>query len=128
MFNRGDGADTVNDYDVNAQGANDKIVFGATIDPLDLVFSQNGDHLKLSVHGSTDSINIMWWYADPTHHHVETVRAANGSTLADTQVALLIQAMASFGAQNGGISWDQAIDQRPEDVQAILAANWMPAA
>ena len=45
----------------------------------------------------------------------------------DTQVEQLIQAMTTFSAQNGGLTWDQAIDQRPDDVQAILAANWMPA-
>lgn len=95
--------------------------------PLDLVISRNGDHLKLSIHGTTDSANIQWWYVDPTYHHVEAVRAGNGSTLADTQIEQLIQAMATFSAQNGGITWVQAIDQRPGDVQAILAANWMPA-
>jgi len=55
------------------------------------------------------------------------LRAGNGSTLVDSRVDQLIQAMATFSAQNGGITWDQAIDQRPDDVQAILAANWMPA-
>lgn len=127
LFNRGDGSDTVNDYDYGAQGANDTLSFGTGINPLDLVFSRNGDHLKLSVHNSTDSVNVQWWYAAPSHHHVETVRAGNGSTLVDSRVDQLIQAMATFSAQNGGISWDQAIDQRPNDVQAILAANWMPA-
>jgi hypothetical protein len=35
----------------------------------------------------------------------------------------LIQAMASF-SQQSGLSWDQAIDQRPQQVQAVLAASW----
>jgi hypothetical protein len=35
----------------------------------------------------------------------------------------LIQAMASFSQQTG-LTWDQAIDQKPQDVQAILTANW----
>ena len=39
------------------------------------------------------------------------------------QVEQLIQAMASF-SQQSGLSWDQAIDQRPKDVQTVLAANW----
>jgi hypothetical protein len=43
--------------------------------------------------------------------------------LVNTQVDQLIQAMASFGAQTG-LSWDQAIDQRPQEVQTILAASW----
>ena len=32
-------------------------------------------------------------------------------------------AMASFTSQNG-LTWDQAVAQRPQDVQNILAANW----
>jgi hypothetical protein len=43
-----------------------------------------------------------------------------------TQVDQLIQAMATYGAQSG-LSWDQAVDQRPEEVEAILAAHWQPA-
>jgi hypothetical protein len=31
--------------------------------------------------------------------------------------------MAGF-TQQSELTWDQAIDQRPQDVQAILAANW----
>jgi len=42
--------------------------------------------------------------------------------LLNTQVDQLIQAMASFSQQTG-LTWDQAIDQRPQDVQAVLAAN-----
>jgi hypothetical protein len=31
--------------------------------------------------------------------------------------------MASF-SQQSGLTWDQAIDQHPQEVQAVLAANW----
>jgi hypothetical protein len=31
--------------------------------------------------------------------------------------------MASFSAQSG-LTWDQAIDQRPQDVQTVLAGSW----
>ena len=41
----------------------------------------------------------------------------------NTQVDQLIQAMATF-TQRTGLSWDQAIDQQPQNVQAVLAASW----
>jgi hypothetical protein len=41
-------------------------------------------------------------------------------------VGKLIQAMADFSAQNGGISWTQAIQNKPDDVQTILAQYWQP--
>ena len=34
--------------------------------------------------------------------------------------------MASYSVQSG-LTWDQAIAARPEDVEAILAAHWQPA-
>ena len=40
-----------------------------------------------------------------------------------TQVDQLIQAMATF-TQQTGLSWDQAIDQQPQNVQTVLAASW----
>lgn len=50
----------------------------------------------------------------------------DNNALLNTQVDLLIQAMAQFSASNGGITWDQAIDQNPNEVQAVLAAYWQP--
>jgi hypothetical protein len=43
--------------------------------------------------------------------------------VAGPQVDQLIQAMATYSASSG-LTWDQAVDQRPNDVQVILAANW----
>ena len=40
-----------------------------------------------------------------------------------TPVDQLIQAMAPI-TQQTGLSWDQAIDQQPQNVQAVLAASW----
>ena len=49
-------------------------------------------------------------------------------TLLNTQVNQLIQAMATFSASHGGSSWDQAIQDRPDEVQTVLAAYWQPPA
>ena len=59
---------------------------------------------------------------------VEQIKAGDGATLLNSQVANLIQAMATFSAQHGGITWDQAIDQNPSEVQSVLAAYWQPGA
>ncbi|MGH8604095.1 MAG: calcium-binding protein, partial [Gammaproteobacteria bacterium] len=70
-----------------------------------------------------DQLTLQNWYSGSANH-VEQIKSSDNSTLLDTQVANLIQAMATFSAQHGGISWDQAIDQNPNEVQAILAAHW----
>ena len=60
---------------------------------------------------------------DPTVEVVEVaILNQKGETLLNTQVDQLIAAMASFTSQTG-LSWDQGIDQQPQEVQTVLAAN-----
>ncbi len=118
LYNRGGGQDTV----IDNAGAADSILFGAPINPLDLVLSRQANDLQLAIHGSTDQVTIQNWYGGATNQ-METIQAGNGQTLLNTQVDQLIQAMASFSQQTG-LTWDQAIDQRPQEVQTVLAANW----
>jgi Ca2+-binding RTX toxin-like protein len=121
-FARGDGQDTISDSDP-FQGNQDKLVFGTTINPLDLVISRQANNLRLAIHGTTDQITIQNWYASPMTNQIEELQAGNGQHLINTQVDQLIQAMAAF-SQQSGLTWDQAIDQRPQQVQTVLAASW----
>lgn len=118
QYSRGGGQDTV----VDNSGTSDTMQFGVTINPLDLVISRQANDLRLTIHGSTDQMTIQNWYSGATNQ-AETIQAGNGQTLLSTQVDQLIQAMAGFTAQTG-LTWDQAIDQRPQDVQTVLAASW----
>ncbi len=119
LYSRGGGQDTVNDN----SGTSDKVLFGTTINPVDLVLSRQANDLRLAIHGSTDMVTIQNWYGASTTAQIETIQAGNGQALLNTQVDQLIQAMASFGQQTG-LTWDQAIDQRPQEVQTLLAASW----
>ncbi len=120
MFARGDGQDTIIDSDPFA-GNQDRTVFGS-INPLDLVISRQANDLRLTIHGTADSLVIQNWYVSASNQ-VEDVQAGNGQHLVNSQVDQLIQAMASF-SQQSGLTWDQAIDQRPQEVQTVLAASW----
>jgi Ca2+-binding RTX toxin-like protein len=122
LFARGDGQDTVQDSDATV-GNTDHLLYGATINPLDLVLSRQVNDLRVAIHGTSDQVTIQNWYTSPTTNQVEDVQAGNGQHLVNTQVDQLIQAMASF-TQQTGLSWDQAIDQQPQAVQTILAASW----
>jgi hypothetical protein len=97
--------------------------YGATINSLDLVLSRQVNDLRIALHAQVQSITIENWYSAPTTAQVETIQAGNGQTLLSTQVDQLFQAMAGFTAQTG-LTWDQGIDQQPQQVQTILAANW----
>jgi len=119
MFGRGDGQDLIQD----SSGAADKLLYDAGINPLDLVISRQANDLRLAIHGSSDQITVQNWYVG-TSNRIETIQAGNGQTLLSTQVDQLIQAMAGFTQQTPGLTWDQAIDQRSQEVQAVLAASW----
>lgn len=120
-FSPGDGQDTIIDSDPFV-GNQDRAVLGATINPLDLVISRQANDLRLTIHGSADQVTVKDWYFSGTNR-IETIQAGNGEILLSTQVDQLIQAMAAF-SQQSGLTWDQAIEQRPQDVQTVLAASW----
>ena len=121
IINRGDGQDKISENDATPGNA-DMLSYGAGINPLDLVLSRQANDLRVSIHGTTDQVTVQNWYGSAANQ-VETIQAGNGQHLLNNQVQQLIQAMASFTNQSG-LTWDQAIAQRPQDVQAILAANW----
>jgi Ca2+-binding RTX toxin-like protein len=120
-FSRGDGRDTIRDSD-SFSGNQDKTLFGATVNPLDLLLSRHANDLRIMIHGSSDQMTVRNWYLGASTQ-IETLQAGNGEVLLNTQVDQLIQAMAAF-TQQSGLTWDQAIDQRPQDVEVVLAASW----
>ncbi|MCC2640052.1 MAG: protein of unknown function, putative Hemolysin-type calcium-binding protein [Nitrospira sp.] len=117
-YNRGGGQDTIIDH----SGASDIMLFGSTINPLDLILSRQANDLRMAVYGSTDHVTIQGWYSGATTQ-MEMIQTGNGEQLMNTQVNQLIQTMAGF-TQQTGLSWEQAIAQRPQDIQQILAENW----
>jgi Ca2+-binding RTX toxin-like protein len=122
-FGPGGGQDTIVETDPTT-GNSDRLQFGTGIDPLDLVLSRSVDDLILAVHGSTDRVTVKDWFAG-TANEVETIQAADGQEILSTQVQQLIQDMASYSATSG-LTWDQAIDQQPTEVETVLAARWQP--
>ena len=124
LFGRGDGQDSIQENDSTS---GNKDTASLAVSALDVVFAKSGSNLVMNLHGGTETLTVQSWYSG-TQYQTEVIQAQDGSTLQSTQVANLIQAMATFSANNGGISWDQAITQNPNEVQAILTAYWQPAA
>ena len=69
-----------------------------------------------------DTIAVQDWYQGSASQ-IEIVQAGDGRRLAAGQVDQLIQAMASYSA-GSGLSWANAVTQRPAEVEAVLAAHW----
>ena len=92
--------------------------------PLDLVLRRAGDNLVLAQHGTSDDVTVQGWYGGSAYQ-TEIIQAGDGSRLLSTQVDALIQAMASYTV-NTGLTWDQAIENRPQELQTVLAGYWQP--
>jgi hypothetical protein len=92
------------------------------IDPFDLVLSRQANNLRIAAHGSADQMTGQNWYS-ATSPQVETIQTGNGQTLLSSQVNQLIEAMAGFSTDNG-MTWDQGLAAKPEEVQAVIAASW----
>ena len=121
LVNRGDGQDTISETDGTVGNA-DTLLYGAGINPFDLVLSRQANDLRIAVYGSTDQVTVQNWFGGASNQ-VETIQAG-GQTLVSTQVDQLIQAMAGFTDNNNGMTWDQGIAAKPEEVQEVLAGSW----
>ena len=122
-LNPGWGHDTIMENDSTPANV-DTVLFGAPVRPLDLVLRRTGDDLVLAQHATSDDVTIQSWYGGSAYQ-VEIIQAGDGSRLLSTQLDGLIQAMASYTVSTG-LTWDQAIDNRPQEVQNVLAGYWQP--
>lgn len=120
LFAKGDGQDIIREIDYMGSPSTDKAIFADNM--LNLIFEKNGRNMKVSVGGSTDSVTIENW-AFGKGYQVEEFHTADNRVLSSTKVDQLIEAMASFG-KTGGMSWSTAIQQKPEEVNAILQNFW----
>ena len=123
-FGIGDGQDTIGEDDAT-EGNTDEVLFGSGIAPINLIVRQQAGNLELALAGTNDRLTVQNW-SGGSAYQVERFTAGDGSRLLNSNVSQLIQAMATYSA-NSGMSWEDAIQQRPDEVQAVVAAYWEPA-
>lgn len=99
LFTRGDGADQIIDTDATAGNA-DHLSFDASIGHEQLWLSKSGQDLLIQVVGSTDQVSITNWYQGAANQ-VEFIEAG-GKVLKNTQVNVLVDAMASLAPPAAG--------------------------
>ncbi len=119
IFGKGYGVDTISDYDYTS-GNKDKVIFGEKI--LNTIFEKDGNNLKINFVNSSDTLNISNCYSGSSYQ-VEEFKSSDSKNINNTQVQLLIDAMASFTTENG-ISWNNAIKEKPNEVDSILTLFW----
>ncbi len=102
LFDRGDGSDTINDFDAANKGSVDKIVLGAGILPSDVTVSRVNRNLVLKINdpnnaSATDQITIEIW--DTGIFRIEQVQFDNGTVWTAANLTSLSM-MGTSGADN----------------------------
>ncbi|WP_278246399.1 calcium-binding protein, partial [Catonella morbi] len=120
IFGRNSGNDTIFENDRTPDNR-DRVIFGE--EQLNLIFSRSGNDMKISLTGAEDTLTINSWYSG-RENRVEEFKTPDGSIITHNQVEQLIQAMATFTEQRG-MSWNQAINDRPDDVRNVLDQFWV---
>ncbi|WP_332307394.1 calcium-binding protein, partial [Variovorax sp. WDL1] len=120
VFGHGSGQDTVSDYDTTP-GNTDAVAFASNLTADQLWFRRMGNNLEVSILGTDDKLTVNNWYSGSAHH-VEQFRTSDSKVLLDSQVDVLVAAMAGFAPPAPGQT------SLPPDYQAalnpVIAANW----
>ena len=117
----GTGADRIIEND-SMSGTADSLHFQGNVRPIDVVLARSGSDLLLTLGSGPDGAVIQDWYQGP-ERRVELVRAGSTGLLGASQVDQLIQAMATYSTVSG-LSWADAAQLRPAEVESVLAAYW----
>ncbi|MBF0425100.1 MAG: calcium-binding protein [Magnetococcales bacterium] len=129
FFQVGDSQDVIVDHSFNGVDAarnSDTIIFGSGINPNTITLDKTAGALNIH-YGQNDQITINNWDSG-TADQIEKIQAGDGSVLTNINVDRLIQAMATFCASHGDITWNQAVAQYGDETRAVLAASWQAAA
>ena len=120
IFGRGYGIDTVIENDATL-GNTDTAQFLSDISIDQIWFQHAGNNLEIDIIGTDDKLVVQDWYSGSAYH-IEQFKTSDGSTLLDSQVENLINAMAAFAPPAAGET------TLPPDYQTqlapVLAANW----
>ncbi|WP_093561516.1 calcium-binding protein [Pseudoduganella namucuonensis] len=101
LFNRGDGQDTISDFDYNGAGKLDKLQFGPGIAQSQLKFYRVGTDLLITVADSAtppsaDQITIENWFSGSVYQ-IESFVFADGSSFTKDQLPALVTAVLGTG-------------------------------
>ncbi|HEU5047344.1 MAG TPA: hypothetical protein VFT64_05805 [Rickettsiales bacterium] len=123
QFGRGDGYDTIRNGLSTNTGPSGELLIGSGITKDQLWFEQKGNNLQVDILGTTDHMTIANWYSN-SYAQLSDIRTAGGNVI-DSQLAQLVQAMATYSANHTGFNPATATAM-PTDptLQSTLAASW----
>jgi hypothetical protein len=103
-------------------GTSNELDFGSGITDESLWFVRSGNDLRIDILGTNEQITVSNWFSSPSNQLSEIT--AGGMKL-DSQVAQLVQAMATYTSNNSGFNPATAT-QMPNDptLQNAIGRSW----
>lgn len=121
LFSLGDGRDRIREDNLPQAPLRDVLAFGTNIDADDLWFQRAGDDLQLRIVGTSDQLRIEDWYQH-RGHRLASFELTDGRRLLESDVQLLVEAMASFSPPPMGQSSLSSL--QASRLEPVFAANW----
>jgi Ca2+-binding RTX toxin-like protein len=119
------GEDTINNVGTSGATAHGEISFNDYITSSNLWFEQVGNNLQIDLLGTLDHVTVNNWFGSNAAAQVSSINTTGDSMHLDSQVAQLVQAMATYATNNSGFNPTSATSM-PTDttLQTALAASW----
>jgi Ca2+-binding RTX toxin-like protein len=123
LFGIGGGQDQITNGVSGNGAASGELQFGSGIGTNQIWFQQSGNDLVAMLMGSQDRVTIAGWYSN-SYSQLNDIKISDGQQI-DTGLAQLVQAMATYSAQNSGFD-PTSSSQAPSDstLQSAIAAAW----
>ena len=119
LIDVGDGHDMISES-IDEEGVTDSVQFGQGIEANHLLFSMVNDDLVVTNTVTSETLTVEDWSQG---HSIESFSMADGQSIDNSNVDLLVQAMASFIVEgaNGEVSLQAG---QEEQYQQLVAASW----
>jgi Ca2+-binding RTX toxin-like protein len=124
QFGRGDGTATIVNGASGATSPSNELDFGADVSDENLWFIKSGNNLQIDIMGTNSHVTVSGWFSS-AGKDLQEITA--GGLEIDSQVSNLVQAMATYSADNHGFNpTAPGNTQAPNDptLQAAIAAAW----
>jgi hypothetical protein len=123
QYAAGDGATTIENNAPGAATSANTLAFQGNLTDQNLWFVQSGNDLQIDVLGSQSEVTVANWFNGGTQ--LQEITA--GGLKIDSQVSQLVQAMATYSANNSGFDpTSSSISAIPNDanLQGAIATAW----
>jgi Ca2+-binding RTX toxin-like protein len=121
-YGSGDGPATIVNGSSANSGASNELDLGPGLSDENLWFVQSGNDLQIDITGTNSGVTLKGWFSS-AGNQLQGITA--GGLKIDSQISQLVQAMATYSADNPGFN-PAAVAQAPNDnaLQSAIAASW----